>query len=103
MITKIAEFTVKQEKLTECIAAIEEFIAEIKKHEPHTLFYDSYQKPDKVSFVHLMVFYGQQAEEFHRNTPHVQKFVSILYPNCMKEPAFIDLTLIASKQNRPNI
>ena len=33
-------------------------------------------------FVHFMAFEGDATEQLHRNTPHVQRFVKALYPNC---------------------
>lgn len=91
MIYKIAEFKVKKSRLGECLKAIREFVTAIKVKEPHTLIYDSYQKPDKVSFIHFMCFKNAQAEAHHRTTPHVKKFVSLLYPNCEVELTSTDL------------
>ena len=48
--------------------------------------------------VHLMSFVDEEAERIHRSTPHVKKFVEILYPNCDEAPAFVDLTLVRSTQ-----
>lgn len=91
MITKIAQFRVKKEKLSECLNAIKEFVDQVRENEPNTLRYEAFQKQDKVSFIHFMEFKDSQAEVFHRSTPHVQKFVETVYPNCELEPKFDDL------------
>ncbi|MBI2010114.1 MAG: antibiotic biosynthesis monooxygenase [Candidatus Chisholmbacteria bacterium] len=95
MIYKIAEFKVRKSRLGECLKAIKAFVQAVKTNEPNTLIYDSYQKPDKVSFIHFMCFKNSQAEAHHRTTPHVKKFVSVLYPNCAIKPIFTDLSRIS--------
>lgn len=97
MITKLAEFRVKKDKLAECKKAIGEFVEKVKENEEGTLVYESYQKPDRVSFVHFMTFKDEKAEEFHRQTPWVKKFVEALYPKCEEKPEFYDLKPVASK------
>lgn len=96
MIAKIAEFKVKVDKLEECKKAIAEFVAAVKANEPGTILYESYQKTDSVSFIHTMYFKDAEAEEMHKNSPYVKKFVDILYPNCEIKPTFTDLKLLAS-------
>lgn len=91
MIYKIAEFKIKKARLGECLKAIKEFVKAVKAKEPHAFIYDAYQKPDKVSFIHFMCFKDQAAEAHHQATPHVKKFVSVLYPNCEVEPIFTNL------------
>lgn len=98
MITKIAVFKVKKDKLSVCKKAIKEFVEKVRENEPETLVYESYQKYDKVSFLHLMSFKDKKAEVFHRNTDWVKKFVDTLYPNCEEEPEFFELNLVASNK-----
>ena len=74
MINKIAKFKVKKEHLDECLEAIREFVNAVKHHESDTLYYESFQEPDGVSFVHIMSFKDD-----------------ILYPNCEQKPVFIDV------------
>jgi quinol monooxygenase YgiN len=95
MINKIAEFKVKAEKLEECRKAIAEFV-EATKSEPGTLRYEAFVKEDGVSFVHFMQFKDEEAEKFHQKTPHVQKFVEVLYPNCEIEPRFTELKEVSN-------
>ncbi|MDP3964085.1 MAG: antibiotic biosynthesis monooxygenase [bacterium] len=91
MIAKIAEFTVKAEALEHCLEIIEDFIQHVRVKEPGTLFYRSYQMPDRVSFLHVMEFEDKTAAEHHRSTPHVKAFVKELYPLCEEEPEFTDI------------
>lgn len=97
MITKIVEFRIKKDKLQICLKAIKEFTKEVHKNEPNTLVYDSYQKDDKVSFIHLMSFKDARAEEFHRQTPWVKKFANTLYPNCELKPKFSNIKIVNLK------
>ena|SRR3989344_7931785 len=96
MINIIAQYKVRNDKLEVVKSAINEFVNSIKKNEPDTLVYESFQMPDKISFIHFMSFRDKDAEEKHRNTAHVKKFVELLYPNCDKEPEFTKLDLISS-------
>jgi quinol monooxygenase YgiN len=96
MIYKIAQFKVKVEKLEECKEAINEFIREVRRNEADTLRYESFQKEDSLSFIHFMCFRNATAEEVHRSTPHVKRFVEVLYPNCEVEPHFTTMTLLSS-------
>ena len=94
MISKIAKFKVKQEHLDECLEAIREFVNAVKHHEQDTLYYESFQESDGVSFTHIMSFKDEAAENLHKNTAHVNKFVNLLYPNCEQKPVFIDVIQI---------
>ncbi len=96
MIYKIAEFKIKREYLERAKQAIREFVEAVKT-EPGTEIYSSYQKEDELSFIHFMAFKDKQAEDFHRQTPHVKKFVSVLYPLCDYEPRFTELRLLWEK------
>jgi quinol monooxygenase YgiN len=98
MIYKTAEYKVKKDALPEALTAIRDFVESVKD-EKGTLLYDAYCKKDEVSFVHFMAFKNKEAEEAHRSTEHVKRFVEILYPNCEEEPVFTDVTKIASTQN----
>ena len=92
----MARFNVKPDKREVAEKAIVEFIDAIQQHEEGTLLYQSLRENDGVSFVHFMTFKDEKAEEIHRSTPHVKKFVDILYPNCEQRPVFTDLTSVAS-------
>jgi len=88
---KMAKFSVKRENLSVAIAAIEEFVSQVKKHEQDTLKYESYQTMEKNEFVHFMCFKDEQAEQHHRNASYTKKFVEVLYPLCEKLPLFTDI------------
>ena len=92
----IALYQVKPGKVEDVRLAVTRFIAAVKEQEPGTLFYESYQGKDDLSFFHLMTFESPVAEELHRNTPHMAEFVRKLYPGCVEEPGFVELELIGS-------
>ena len=94
MICLKTEYKVKSEYVAEVKRAIAEFVAAVHEKESGTKRYEAYVHPDGVSFTHLMAFENKTAEELHRNTPHVKKFVSVLYPVCEHEPVFTRLERI---------
>lgn len=94
----MARYKVKKEKVEEVKRAIKEFVDGIRRNEPDTLFYDAFQEEDDVSFVHFMCFKDGKAQEFHRSTPHVKKFVDVLYPDCEEKPTFTELRLVRSNK-----
>jgi quinol monooxygenase YgiN len=90
-------FKVNRDHIEEAKKIITEFIDQIKNKEPGTLFYRCYQeKSDETSFIHVMTFQNEDAEETHRHTKYVKRFVNKLYPLCEKEPEFSELNLICS-------
>lgn len=95
MISKIAQYKVKENELETVLGAIRLFVANIAQHEPNT-FYEAFQLADRLSFTHIMEFADQRAEEAHSNAPYTQVFVNILYPRCESAPMFTDLNRIAS-------
>ncbi len=96
MIHKMVRFRVKPEKREAARAAIAEFVASVRAKEPDTLQYEAFEEPDGVWFVHFMTFRSPAAEQLHRATPHVIRFVDVLYPNCDVTPVFTDLKLVRS-------
>jgi quinol monooxygenase YgiN len=93
MIIKIVEYTIKEKALAEVLAAIEVFVRAVREHESGG-FYEAYRKGETLEFVHLMKFPDSKAEETHMNAVYTNVFVKVLYPNCEKEPVFIDLDAI---------
>ncbi len=96
MIHIMALYRVKEDKLQEVITAVEEFVDAVKDNEPGTLVYESVRGKDDLSFFHIMTFQNEEAEESHRSTPHMSKWVKTLYPNCQEEPVFVELDLVRS-------
>lgn len=93
MIIKLAKYTIKPEALDIVLSAIDMFVKAIRDNEPET-FYEAYRKNDTMEFVHLMKFADEVAEKKHSSASYTKDFVSILYPNCVMEPEFIDLDQI---------
>lgn len=92
MIIKEARFKIKPEKLDEGLSLIRTFVHKVKKNEPDTLAYTSYQsEDDPTRFIHFMQFKDREAEEYHRNTEYVKTFVEGLYPICDEVPEFRNL------------
>jgi quinol monooxygenase YgiN len=93
MITKIAEYTVKEDTLDDVVLAIKAFTAAVHEHEPQT-FYEAYRRGQTPEFVHVMKFPNHELEEVHIRAPYTAAFVAALYPNCEKEPVFTTLTAV---------
>ena len=98
MISIIAQYRVKKDKLEIVKHAINDFVNAIKENEPGTLVYEAFQMPDKVSFIHFMSFKDETAQKKHEETKYLKKFVDILYPNCEQTPEFTNVDLIKSNR-----
>ena len=97
MIRKMATYKVDSGKVETVRAAVTEFVNAIAQHEPASS-YSAYQAEDGVSFVHIMTFPDEAAEQAHRSAPHTEAFVEALYPNCEIPPAFANLELVVSTE-----
>lgn len=95
MIRKIARYVVKEGEIDNVKLAIGEFVAAIKSNEADTL-YHAYQADDDVTFVHVMTFADEDAEEQHSTAPYTNSFVDAIYPRCEETPVFSDLTLVST-------
>lgn len=91
----LSKYTVKEEKLREVKHAISEVVAEIRVHEPRTLFV-VFREPGRPTFIHLMGFEDQAAERKHAHSRYIDHFVKALYPNCVGKPVFTDVTLFSA-------
>lgn len=96
----IVKFKIKKDKLEEARTAIRKFVSEIEGKEPGTILYNCFQeKSDATSFIHIMSFENEMAEEHHRHTAYVKDFVDKLYPVCRDEPVFSELDLICTNKS----
>ena len=91
-------YKVHEKKIDAAKTAIREFIEQVRKNESGTLSYSSFQSKENFSlFTHIITFENEKAEEIHRNSIYIKKFVDTLYPICESQPVFTEVNLIASK------
>ncbi len=96
-IYQTARFQVKAESREKCERAIREFVEYIRENEPDTLLYVSLQETaDATRFLHYFIFKDEAARERHSNSPGVQRFTSILYPECLAPVEFEEHRVSAS-------
>lgn len=95
-IHKLARFEVRRDKVDEALALIRGLIDEIGRKEGGTASYLSLQdKETPTRFTHYMVFRTPAAEDYHRKTAWMKKFVDALYPMCVEEPSFTTVEPVA--------
>ena len=96
-IRQLARYQVRPEALERCLAAVREFVAYVRAHEPGTLRYEVWQeREDPTRFVHIFVFRDAEADRIHSESLEVKKFASILYPECLAPVEFIDYRQVVS-------
>ena len=94
-----ARFTVKAESVDKCSAAIEEFVDHVTRFEPQTrMYFSMVEAENETSFLHFFSFEDEEAEEHHANSEAVQKFTSIVYPECLSPVEFTSYRLVASSE-----
>ena len=93
MITKIAEYKIKEEELEKATHAIEEIVSKVNHNEPGTV-YKAFRRGESLEFIHFMTFPDAAAESMHASAEYTEKFARTLKPICDIEPHFTDLTLI---------
>jgi quinol monooxygenase YgiN len=92
----IATYRIKPATIATVQASIKDFVAAIRKHEPGTLRYYSFQnEADSCAFTHVMAFQDGAAEKRHEATAHLKVFVEKLYPCCETPPTFAEVALVA--------
>lgn len=92
MIAKLARYKLKADKQDEVVSILEEFVKTVKEKEPNTLRYVVYRLEDGVSFVHIMYFKDEAAEQHHQEADYVKKFDELLNPNCVDAPEIVKIT-----------
>lgn len=94
------KFKIKKGSIEEAKSIIKKFVVEIKESESGTILYNCFQeKSDETSFIHMISFESEEAEESHRHTVYVKEFVDTLYPICKAVPEFSELNLICSNKD----
>jgi quinol monooxygenase YgiN len=93
---KLATFRVRADVAIQAKLLVAGFVDAVRRNEPFTRRYETWVEEDGVTFVHLMEFEDDEAEAFHRETPHVQTFVTELRPLCEEELRFTALSPLAA-------
>src|SRR5262249_9234353 len=91
---RTARFRVRTAEVAAAERAIIAFVSKVAD-EPGTLRYESFREADGVSYLHLMGFADDAAEEAHRQTDHAKQFLAELYPKCEAPPIFSELKMIS--------
>jgi quinol monooxygenase YgiN len=90
-IHELARYEVRPETLDQCLAAIHEFVAYVRAHEPGAIRYEVWQEAENPTrFVHIFVGKDAEANQLHGESSAVKKFASILYPNCLAPVEFVE-------------
>lgn len=99
MIFKQVDFEIKQEvSITQVHLVIRDFVDSIRKNEPGTLMYSSFQSGDNErKMTHMMSFSSEKAEILHRQSDYCERFVAKLYPHCVEIPKVTELRLVDGK------
>ena len=96
-VRQLARYQVRPEALERCLAAIHDFVAYVRANEPGTLRYEVWQEHDNPTrFVHIFVFRDAEADKIHSESPEVEKFAAVLYPECLAPVEFIDYQHVIS-------
>ncbi len=91
---RTARFRVRASEVASAEKAIIAFVSKVAD-EPGTLSYESFREADGVSYLHLMSFADDAAEEAHRQSDHVKQFMAEIYPRCEVQPVFTDLKMVS--------
>jgi quinol monooxygenase YgiN len=95
MIVKLVRYRIRRVDAPVVEDAVRDFVSAVAEHERDTT-YSSYRATNGVSYVHLMSFPDEVAEQRHRSAPYTKAFVDRLYPLCDAGPTFTDLEPLAS-------
>jgi len=93
-----ASFLIKAGSLDRVVAAVEEFVGEMRRSEPGTAVYLSLQdRVNPLRFMHLIVFEDERANDMHHDAPATRRFTERLTPELQGEVKFGDFVVVASK------
>jgi quinol monooxygenase YgiN len=91
---RIARFRVRKTEVAAAEKAIIAFVSKVAD-EPGTLRYESFREVDGVSYLQLMGFADEAAEEAHRQTEHGKQFAAVLDSICEAPPIFSEVKMIS--------
>jgi quinol monooxygenase YgiN len=90
----MVRYTVKEERAAAAEKEIAAFVDAVKRNEPYTS-YEVYREGPG-SYVHIIGFRSESSEAVHSKAPYTNRFVDFLYPSCVSEPVFTELSLVRS-------
>ena len=99
MIYTMAQYTVKPEAAKAVKRAIAEFVNEVRKHEPRTL-YVVFREESQHTFVHWMEFENETAERRHAQAQYTKHFAHKLAPTFVGKAAFREFRLLATTKKQ---
>lgn len=95
----LARFTVKPEHLKDTRRALAELIAEVRQHQPRTL-YTVFRTDAPDTFLALMAFENEAAERRHAQSQYVAHFARKILPWCDGKPLFRELAIFGSTRKQ---
>ena len=92
-----ATYRVRASGVDRVTAAIDEFVDDIRGHEPGTELYQAWQRSDDpTSFLHLFIFASEEARRIHSESDAVARFEAAYRPELVGgDVVFTDYTLVA--------
>ena len=95
MIVKLVRYKIQPSDAPVVEAAVRDFVSAVAEHERQTT-YHTFRAIHGGSYVHLMTFPDEDAEQRHRGAAYTKAFVDRLYSLCEAGPTFTDLEPLAS-------
>ena len=96
MLHLIARFRSKEENIKSVKSLIKDFLEKIMENEPDTIYYESIQLDDNVSFIHIITFRNEEAKKLHETSLYVAEFTKKVYPLLESEPIFNHYNIVSS-------
>jgi quinol monooxygenase YgiN len=95
----MARYTVRPETVKAVKKAIAEFIAEVRKNEPRTLFL-VFREEGQHTFVHWMCFDNEAAERRHMQSRYNDRFAKKLREYGVGKAVFDEFRLLAASKKQ---